>query len=95
MNYTKTTPCSDCPFLVGTEHAFTNQRLRDFASGPFPCHKTADVQDGSFTATKKSVHCAGALIYQEKRNTPSQMTRIAERLGMYDRTHLNMESPIR
>lgn len=98
MKYTQITPCKQCPFLESMKHGFTMQRLKDFASGEFPCHKTADLDedgDGGFVATETSVHCAGALIFNEKRNTPHQMMRIAERLGMYDRTKLNMKAPIR
>ncbi len=95
MKYTKRTPCPDCPFLRGTEQAFTDHRLHQFASGEFPCHKTAKIQDGGFTATRESVHCAGALIYLEKRNAPHQMMRIAKRIGMYDHTQLDMEASVR
>lgn len=95
MKYTKTTPCTDCPFLEGTERGFTDERLAEFASGEFPCHKTAKVTDGGFTATNNSLHCAGALIYLEKRNAPHQMMRIVERLGLYDYSKLNMEAPVR
>jgi len=35
------------------------------------------------------------LIYLEKRDMPNQMMRIAEQLGMYDRTQLNMEADVR
>jgi len=95
MKYTKKTPCIDCPFLQRAERAFTDHRLQQFASGEFPCHKTAKAEDEGFTATRQSVHCAGALIYLEKRNAPHQMMRIAERVGMYDRTQLDMEAPVR
>lgn len=95
MKYTKTKPCSDCPFLQGNEDAFTDRRLSEFASGEFPCHKTADVTDEGFTASRDSLHCAGALIYLEKRDSPHQMMRIAERLGLYDRFTLDMTAPIR
>lgn len=95
MNYTKTKPCSDCPFLQGTEGAFSVQRLEEFASGEFPCHKTADVTDGEFKANRRSLHCAGALIYLEKRERPHQMMRVCERLGLYDRFALDMEAPVR
>ena len=95
MQYTKTDPCADCPFLRGTEHAYTDRRLMQFARGEFPCHKTAKLEDGGFMATKTSVHCAGALIYLEKRNKPNQMMRICERLGMYDHTKLNMGADVR
>jgi hypothetical protein len=95
MNYTKTTPCPDCPFLTGTEHAYTDKRLADFASGVFPCHKTAKLKDSKFQATEESQHCAGALIYNEKRKQSHQMMRIAERLGLYDYSKLNMEASVR
>ncbi len=100
MKYTMTTPCPACPFLKKYKHAFTMRRLREFTSGAFHCHKTGTTEedgDGSedFVATENSEHCAGALIFCEKRNQPSQMMRIAERLGMYDRTKLNMKAPVR
>jgi hypothetical protein len=95
MNYTKTTPCLDCPFMVGTEHAYTDERLAEFASGAFPCHKTAKIENNEFQATKESQHCAGALIYNEKREQSHQMMRIAERFGIYDYLKLNMEASVR
>jgi hypothetical protein len=95
VKYTKTTPCTDCPFLEGTERGFTDERLAEFASGEFPCHKTADATDDEFFATRNSVHCAGALICLEKRNLSRQMMRITERFGMYDHTKLDMEAPVR
>jgi hypothetical protein len=99
MKYTKSKPCSDCPFLTNTEHAFTEERLEQFASGEFPCHKTATLceeeESSQFVANDTSVHCAGALIYLEKRNRPHQMMRIAGRLGLYDMTALDLNLPVR
>lgn len=102
MNYTMTTPCAQCPFLKENAEFFTMQRLRQFAdNGSFPCHKTAEVVEGDdgessgFTATEDSVACAGALIFNEKRGRPNQMMRICERLGLYDRTKLNMKAKVR
>lgn len=100
MKYTMTTPCDACPFLKKNRKAYGIKRLREFASGEFPCHKTAEVtgeeedSGGKFTATKKSLHCAGALIFLERKNNPNQMMRICERLGMYDRTKLNMKAEV-
>lgn len=95
MKYTMKTPCKDCPFTM-SKKAFTDRRLREFASGAFPCHKTAELnEETGYEATNESVHCAGALIFLEKRNAPNQMMRIAERLGMYDHTKLNMEAEVR
>lgn len=97
MKYTMTTPCAQCPFTEKMKKGFTLKRLNEFASGEFPCHKTAslDEEDGDFQANEKSVHCAGALIFNEKRNKPNQMMRIAERLGMYDYKKLDMEAKVR
>lgn len=104
MNYAMTTPCDACPFTdtLGNRRAFTTRRLNEFAQGVFPCHKTAELRENDdydepavYRATETSAHCAGALIYLEKRGQPSQMMRIAERLGMYDRTKLNMEASVR
>ena len=100
MKYNMTEPCDACPFLEGSR--FTKRRLDEFCSGEFPCHKASDLvedQDGVEGYRQKSngktPHCAGALIYLEKRNRPNQMMRICERIGVYDRTKLNMEAKVR
>lgn len=92
-----TDPCDACPFLDNEQmrRRFTVKRLREFASGEFPCHQTANGDSGEFKATEKSIHCAGALIFNEKRNQPHQMMRICERIGMYDMKKLNMDASVR
>jgi hypothetical protein len=101
MKYTMTTPCSQCPFLKSLARGFPLKRLEEFASAEFPCHKTAEVQesddddDGDFIATEDSQHCAGSLIYLEKRGRSHQMMRICERMGGYDRTKLDMKAKVR
>lgn len=96
MKYTQTVPCKECPFLNVYKKGYSLKRLTAFASGEFPCHKSAEInEDDEFTATNKSVHCAGALIFNEKRNNPHQMMRISERLGMYDYTKLDLKLDIR
>jgi len=95
-----TTPCGACPFLKKYAHAFTLRRLEEFAAGEFPCHKTAAEEEGedgsvSFVARRESLHCAGALIFNEKRERPNQMMRICERLGMYDAAGLDMSADVR
>lgn len=95
MNYDMTKPCDECPFLKGS--GFKLARLRQHASGEFPCHKACKVDDdsGNFVARNdKTPHCAGALIFLEKRNQPHQMMRICERIGMYDRTKLDMSAEV-
>lgn len=90
MNYTMTAPCAECPFLRSM--GFTFERLSTFAGHEFPCHKTAkcDEDTGDFLAKAKSLHCAGALIFNEKREQPHQMMRIAGRVGLYDPAKLDM-----
>jgi len=96
MKYTMTTPCDACPFLA-KNRGYTMKKLRGYASGEFHCHKTGttDEDDRRFVPTKDSLHCAGALIFLEKREAPHQMMRICERLGMYDPTKLNMNAEVR
>lgn len=96
MKYTLHTPCKECPFLNSMKHGFTIKRLNEFALGSFPCHKSAKLdEDDGYVATDKSVHCAGALIFLEKRNAPNQMMRISKRLGLYDYTKLDMKADVR
>lgn len=94
MKYTLTTPCDQCPFLIGSGFTFNN--LMRHARGEFACHKTCklDEDDGTYQPREKSPHCAGALIFLEKQDAPHQMMRICERLGMYARTKLDMNAPV-
>lgn len=99
MKYDLRAPCLDCPFLEQHAESYGINRLLEFAQGPFPCHKTADLIDNDedpshFVANRNSQHCAGALIFLKKRHAPHQMMRIAERLGMYDAEALDMEAPV-
>lgn len=90
MNYRLTTPCSECPFLIGSGFAYKS--LIRHASGEFPCHKACNLSEEGDYVSKgdQTPHCAGALIFLEKKNAPHQMMRICERLGFYDRTKLDM-----
>lgn len=95
MNYNATRPCDNCPFRTDIEPYLTKARAREIVAaldrGTFSCHKTTGVC-GQKPA--KETHCTSALIMLEHINRPSQMMRIAERLGMYDRTKLDMEAPV-
>lgn len=94
MKYNMTEPCNACPFLIGS--GFTYKSLQKHASGEFACHKACDLDEDVYVekASGKTPHCAGALIFLEKKNQPHQMMRIAERLRAYDRTKLNMRAPV-
>ncbi len=93
-------PCKDCPFIKGglMNRTLNEGRLKDIVHGltvedaSFTCHKT--IKD-YYPNVKHEQHCAGALIYLEKLGNygrPNQEMRIAERLGFYDRTKLDMNS---
>lgn len=95
MQYNLTKPCDECPFLAGSGFKFG--RLLEFASGEFPCHKACKVNEetGTFVPrSDKTPHCAGALIMLEKLNQPHQMMRICERIGLYDRSKLDMSAKV-
>lgn len=94
MKYNLTEPCDECPYLIGS--GFTYRSLVEHASGEFPCHKACVLdEEGVFVERgKKTPHCAGALIFLEKQNAPHQMMRICERIGLYDRTKLNMNANV-
>jgi len=97
--YGMTTPCSNCPFRSDVTPYIRSARVREIerslVRSEFPCHKTTKHdEDGERFRTKGEVHCAGALILMQKEGTSSQMTRIAERLGMYNPEKLDMEAPV-
>lgn len=103
MKFDLIRPCADCPFRSDKKFYLAKGRAREIIDGitreqkTFSCHKTntsCDDEDGMMRETEKSQHCAGALIMLERMNKPNQMMRIAERLGMYDRTKLDMSSPV-
>lgn len=61
-----------------------------YNDGGFSCHKTT-TQKGRDNEHKDAQACAGRLIMLEHAEQPDQMMRICERIGLYDRTKLNME----
>ena len=98
-------PCAKCPFLRRGPMRLREHRIIEIAEmfngdtgtqgGTFPCHETVDYShDDGGRETKDSKHCAGALIFAEKHEAPTQMMRISERLGMYDRTKLEGEETV-
>lgn len=101
MNFGLVRPCKDCPFRSDIRAYLTPGRAREILTSitdqqkTFSCHKANQFgEDGEARETKLSQHCAGALIMLERLERPNQMMRIAERIGIYDRTKLDMESPV-
>jgi hypothetical protein len=99
MSYALTSPCKDCPFRSDIRPYLTRERIdqidNSLIRAEFPCHKTTEHDDDdNYVPTDNEQHCAGALILLEKLERPSQMMRIAERLGLYDRRKLDMKAPV-
>lgn len=103
MKYTMASPCPHCPFRSNIKGYLTKERVVEIAQSvlagsSFPCHKTTkeiedDEGESDMVATKDSQECAGAAIFAAKHGASSQMSRIAERLGMKV-SKLNMRAKV-
>ncbi len=103
MKHTMATPCKHCPFRSNISGYLTKERVVEIATSvlkgeSFPCHKTTEsieYDDGEddMVATADSAQCAGAEIFAAKNGKSSQMSRIAERLGMKV-SKLNMRAKV-
>lgn len=89
LEWDLTRPCADCPFRREGGVRLRSERTREiaeYALGPggatFACHKTTGV--GGEYKDGKQRQCAGALVFAEKNDAPTQMMRICGRLGFYD-----------
>ena len=103
--YTLTSPCAKCPFRDDIEPYLYADRVEGIidslrGGSGFTCHKTTvegEEDESGFTENvdgPNARHCAGALILMEKEGEANQMMRIAERIGMYDASKLNMDAPV-
>lgn len=99
--FTLTSPCANCPFRSDRPFYLSAARAQEIAhslyeGSTFHCHKTVDydTEDGEPSIGNRARVCAGALITMEKEGTANQMMRIGERLGLYDRCVLDMDSPV-
>lgn len=95
--YGLTSPCKKCPFRKDVESYLRPERITEIAHGlrqgeTFTCHKTISYSGDSeedAADMSKGMICAGALSICENEGITSQMTRVAERLGLYDATKIN------
>lgn len=98
--YALTTPCANCPYRTDVEPYLRPERARELANnltdgGDFACHKTTRFDDeGEVVRDRQEQQCAGALILQEKSGQLGQSTRIAERLGLFNASKLDIEAPV-
>jgi hypothetical protein len=95
-------PCENCPFRTDIDGYLRRDRVVEiaeslFRGASFPCHETTeeweDDEESGMVETQSSSQCAGAEIFLAKQGTSTQMSRIAERLGMKV-SKLNMKAPV-
>lgn len=94
--YTLKSPCAKCPFLRANVF-LTHERAQSIQEeceeeANFYCHATVSYESEP-EITSRSRICAGFLITMERSDNANQPTRIAERLGIYDRNALDMDAP--
>lgn len=96
MKFDLKTPCKECPFRNDILPYLSTERAEEIGEAilsdqTFTCHKHTHSLGYEGKAEQ---HCAGATIILEKEEQPNQMMRWMERIGMYDRTKLDMQAPI-
>lgn len=101
MNFSLKRPCAKCPFRTDVHPYLPPERADEILTAitvqdaTFACHETTEFdEEGEHCSSSDEQHCAGALILLERMEQPNQMMRIAERIGMYDRTKLHMDAPV-
>lgn len=96
-HYRMTRPCADCPFRKDRPFPLGPGRVREIQKAthlyPFSCHKTVDY-DRDKPKQYEHAHCAGALILREKLGRPSLVMRMAQYVGIYDPTKLELDAPV-
>ena len=86
-----TTPCNNCPYRTDIHPYLTKARVREFEHNlvrnqrSFQCHKTIG---------HEFQNCAGSLILLHKIDQPNQIMQVAERLGYFDPSKLDMSAPV-
>ena len=99
MKYDLAKPCDECPFRSDKKFYLDSRKVTEIVDGllyyntGFSCHKTTTCKDRT-AQHRNAQNCAGALIFLEKNNASTNTTRISERIGLYDRSKLDMDSPV-
>lgn len=92
MRFNLRRPCPHCPFRRGCLPEWLGRERAEEIAGSllggrtFACHETTEV--GGAPAGREQ-HCAGAVLLLERLGRPSQLMRVAERLGSYVPTRLD------
>ena len=93
-------PCNNCPFRVGNGEKFQLRQDRLFEIGRgegFQCHKTVDYDvedDEEPSRGSMPQECAGFMALRHRHEDPTQLMRIAERLGLLDCSQLDPKNEV-
>jgi hypothetical protein len=105
MNFDLVRPCGDCPFRSDKPGYLKPERIRSILGGghgrahwpavSFPCHKTIDyVGDDRAVIPPTAQQCAGVMIILTREGRPNDAMQIAQRLGLWNPSRLDMEAPV-
>jgi hypothetical protein len=94
-------PCPHCPFRKDIPAFLRKDRVRELRENlpeqSFTCHKTIQYSDDEgepMQGTGMEALCAGSLILMEKLGEQWRPAQLGERLGLYDRSKLDMAAPV-
>lgn len=106
MRFDMIRPCANCPWRTDTTLFLRPERVKEIleavvnGGNTFACHETTrdsweETDEGAvYSPQPDEQHCAGALILLKKLRIPHHMTRLAQRLGIYDPSRLDMGAPV-
>jgi hypothetical protein len=103
MEFNLVGPCSDCPFRSDINPYLKSARVLqivgDLETATFACHNTTSAtkpqprSNGKF-AKRIVEHCGGALVAMAKSEMFGCLQQVAERLGMWDSSKLQITAPV-
>lgn len=105
MKFDLTTPCNECPFRNdGHPFGLAEERVWEILGGnddhPWPtpsfaCHKTCAYDNsGNGRSHYKTQQCAGVMIILTREDRFNDIMQVAERLGVWRRSDLDMSAPV-
>jgi hypothetical protein len=105
MRFDLTRPCGNCPFRNDIHFGLRPERVRGILGGgkgrdwfpapSFPCHKTIEYTDDDGAIIPATAQqCAGVMIILHRENRHNDAMQIAERLGLWDSSKLNLTAPV-
>lgn len=102
MHFDLTRPCPDCPFRTDIRFVLTPARVVALLEGifqegqTFTCHNASQGcwREDTYLPSQGDQHCAGALLLIQWEDVGHRMTQLAQQLGLYDPSRLDMGAPV-